>query len=619
VADLSVLIPARQEEFLKNTVEDILAHAQGSTEVIVVLDGAWADPPLEQHPNVQIVHVPEAIGQRAATNLAAKISTAKYLMKADAHVSFDEGFDVKLMEAGDALGHDVTQIPAQKNLHVFNWRCQACGDETYQGPSLERCEKCQSSQGFDRVMVWKPRRGTTTTSWRADHTLHFQYDGDGQRKQTGDICDVMTSLGACFFMERERFWELGGLDEDHGSWGNFGIEIAFKSWLSGGRHIVNRRTWFAHLFRTRADFSFPYQISGADQDYARRYSRNLWMGNRWPGQTRPLSWLIDKFAPLKGWHEPVGAADLAQVHAAGVVFDRDRASGLGHALSAAGVIADVAGGHVSDASDAAPCPVVSDGAGHETEPESTAVGARTGHPSRGAIYYSDCRPDSLILEACRGQLLSATGGLPIVSCTLKPVGLGLNIVLPLERGYLTMARQILIALEMSSSDVIFFAEHDIAYHASHFQFVPPRDDCFYYNQNVWKVDVDSGRALFYYANQLSGLCAYRPLLLEHFRARVAKIEKDGFTRSMGFEPGTRKIRHGGIDDRQFATWMSDVPNIDIRHRDTLTPSRWKKELFRNQRYTAGWTEADAVPGWGHTKGRFREMLAGLAGVACVTG
>ena len=44
--DLSVLIAARNEEFLNRTVEDVLAKKRGNTEVIVVCDGNWPIPPL---------------------------------------------------------------------------------------------------------------------------------------------------------------------------------------------------------------------------------------------------------------------------------------------------------------------------------------------------------------------------------------------------------------------------------------------------------------------------------------------------------------------------------------------------------------------------------------------
>jgi hypothetical protein len=44
----------------------------------------------------------------------------------------------------------------------------------------------------------------------------------------------------------------------------------------------------------------------------------------------------------------------------------------------------------------------------------------------------------------------------------------------------------------------------------------------------------------------------------------------------------------------------------------MSPSRWRKDQFRNQKYTAGWTESDGVPGWGTTLGRFDEFLREIA-------
>ena len=97
MTDLSVLIPARNEMWLRRTVEDVLSNIRGNTEVIVVLDGAWAEPQLVPHERVTVIHRPESIGQRAATNEAARVSTAKYVMKLDAHCMVGEGFDVKLL------------------------------------------------------------------------------------------------------------------------------------------------------------------------------------------------------------------------------------------------------------------------------------------------------------------------------------------------------------------------------------------------------------------------------------------------------------------------------------------------------------------------------------------
>ncbi len=120
----------------------------------------------------------------------------------------------------------------------------------------------------------------------------------------------MSFIGACWFCTRDRYWELEGLDEAHGSWGQVGTEIACKTWLSGGKLITTRKTWFAHMFRTGnlagafgGGNSFPYFISGEAQDHARQYSQDLWRNNRWGKQIHPLEWLVDKFKPVPGWHD----------------------------------------------------------------------------------------------------------------------------------------------------------------------------------------------------------------------------------------------------------------------------------------------------------------------------
>lgn len=67
-------------------------------------------------------------------------------------------------------------------------------------------------------------------------------------------------------------------------------------------------TWFAHLFRTGnfgrdGESSWPYPINQRQIDVARKYSRDMWLNNRWPKQQRPLSYLLEKFWPIPGWEE----------------------------------------------------------------------------------------------------------------------------------------------------------------------------------------------------------------------------------------------------------------------------------------------------------------------------
>ena len=39
---LSIIIPSRNEIFLSRTIQDILENIEEDTEVIAVMDGAWA-------------------------------------------------------------------------------------------------------------------------------------------------------------------------------------------------------------------------------------------------------------------------------------------------------------------------------------------------------------------------------------------------------------------------------------------------------------------------------------------------------------------------------------------------------------------------------------------------
>jgi len=536
--DVSVLIPARNEMFLNNTIDSILTNMEADTEVIVVLDGQWPVEPIPDNERVTLVYHPVSIGQRAATNEAAKISNARYVMKLDAHCSVGPGFDKIMIED---MQPTWTMVPMMHNLHVFDWVCQECEHRQYQGPTPDACSECGGS--MERDILWKAKSSPKSTAMRFDRNMHFQYWGAYKKRQSGDLVDTMSILGACWMLERERYFDLNICDEQHGSWGQQGTEVACKTWLSGGRLVVNKRTWFAHMFRTQGgDFGFPYPLSGSAVSKARNYSKQLWKVDTpnelpdWDKAIHPLSWLIERFSPVPDWRLDI---------------------------------------------------------------------------KKGIVYYTDNRCDERIMKAVQLQLEKT--GLPIVSVSLKSIDFGQNIVLGAERGNLTMFKQILKGLEAIDADIVFFCEHDVLYSQEHFDFVPECQDVFYYNENSWRVDAESGHALFYYARSTSGLCAYRDLLLNHYRERVRRVEKEGFSRRMGYEPGTHH-RKERIDDYGSKAWMSDKPNIDIRHKKTLTQNRWTQDQFRNKKSCRGWKESDTVPGWGQTEGRFTEFMNGILSV-----
>jgi hypothetical protein len=308
--ELSIVIPSRSEMFLKNTIEDILANIEADTEVIALLDSKWAEPPIPQHERVNVIYVPEAIGQRAGTNLAVKLSKAKYVMKVDAHCSFDKGFDRKMIEGFQKVGDDVTMVPIMRNLWAFDWKCYHCGWKKYQGPTPVKCESCGKTDKIRRKMIWKGKESPQSKSYCFDSEPHFKYFGDYTHRpeykkdlETG-FTETMSLQGSCFMMTRERYKEFSVGREELGSWGSEGIEIACKTWLSGGRVLVNHNSWYAHLFRTQGkDFGFPYPQSGNEVARTKQKVKGLFFENKWPNQIYSLSWLVEKFLPVPGWGE----------------------------------------------------------------------------------------------------------------------------------------------------------------------------------------------------------------------------------------------------------------------------------------------------------------------------
>ena len=602
--DLSILIPSRNEMFLKNTIDDILKNIEGNTEVIAILDGMWAEPPIPDNERVTLIYHNQSIGQRAATNEAARLSKAKYVMKCDAHCSFDKGFDIKMMQE---MHDKLTMVPLMKNLHAFDWVCKN-GHRRYQGPSGP-CSEC--GEETTRDILWQAKKSPNSVSYCFDSSPHFQYFGGWAKRPEGqgEITETMSLQGSCWMLTRDKFWELNVCDENFGSWGSQGIEVAVKTWLSGGAVMVNKKTWYAHMFRTQGgDFGFPYHISGRDQEKAKSYAKDLFFNDKWPKQVRPLSWLVERFWPVKGWTDE----DLKKLKENTFKFS-DKQQHLNIAESEPAEPAESL--PRSEASLGEPTEeftingmggiIYSSDMKRGINTESKPIEIDQTMPSKGIIYYTDNQLKVKIAVAVQRQLKKI--GLPIVSASLKPMNFGKNIHVHLQRGVLTMFKQILAALENSDADIVYFCEADVLYHPSHFEFTPPKKDVWYYNENVWKLDAKTGHALHYDMKQVSGIAVYRQTAVEHYKKRVAMVEANGFSSGMGYEPGTHH-RPERVDDSVSEGWKSEFPNVDIRHEGNFSPTRWKKEEFRNQKYTAGWTESDdEIPGWGKTKELIKKL------------
>jgi len=571
MADLSVIIAAREEEFLQNTIDDVLKKMRGDTEIIVILDGYWPDNGMPIHERVTVVHHEESIGQRAAVNEGARISKAKYIMKLDAHCSVGRGFDLKLAKDCE---YDWTVIPRMYNLWVFDWKCHKCGKRTYQADGKpEKCEDCGTTDRFEKKIVWKAKTNPVSDFMRFNKDMKFKYwrSYKDRPEAQGEICDLMSSIGACFFMHRERFWDLGGMDEDHGSWGQFGTEVACKAWLSGGRHVVNKKTWFAHMFRTGKGLGFPWPMSGRAAQFARKYSQDLWLNDKWEKATRTLSWIVDKFSPIPDWHTPDPGSDKERKGKESKIKKRQDRK-LDKERKHAKIEKPI------------------------EEPQQL---------TKGMVYYTDNRCEERIAHVVRNQILKSCNGHKIVSVSQYPIDFGENIVVDFESSVLSMFKQILIGLKAIDTDIVFLVEHDVLYNKEHFEFTPTKKDVYFYNTNNWYVRPKDGKAITHTCQQVSGLCAYRDLLIEHYTAKVKKVEDEGFTLKLGYEPGNHKKPRGACNYKRDS-FFTEKPLIDIRNGQNLSGVRFRKDQFRRQ--PKNWQESDTIPHWGRTKGRFYKFL-----------
>lgn len=249
---LSILIPARNEPYLQKTIDDILLHSRADTEIVVGLDGYRVD--LKQDKRVKVFLL-SGIGQRAATNVLARQATGKYLMKVDAHCSFSDAFDEKMLNAID--------------------------DWTIMSPYLLVLDK----------ETWTPKHFPISSSYCFDTDFVFQYNQKAENKEL--INETMCLQGSAWMVHKIAYWKWNLCDESLGSWGSQGVEIGIKAWLNGGRCVTNKDVFYAHLFREK-DEDFPYerdklQMQFAHEEIKRRYKNKI------------VSWLIVKFGFPADW------------------------------------------------------------------------------------------------------------------------------------------------------------------------------------------------------------------------------------------------------------------------------------------------------------------------------
>lgn len=276
---LSVVIPARNEQFLTKTIRDILAKATQKVEVIAVLEGYWPTEIINDD-RVHYIHFTTPRGMRAAINAGVALARGEFIMKTDAHCMFGEGFDEILKQD---CKEDYVVIPRRKRLEPESWTLLDVNK-----PDVDYMFLTYPNDDSD----WGGRE-FSGREWR-------ERNRDPQLKGKL-IDDCMSFQGSCWFMRKSYFEYLELMDDQtYGGFWKEAQEIGFKAWLSGGRVIVNKKTWYAHLHKGK-QYGRGYHLN---KEKVTDANTNVlrWMNEKaWHKQKYPMSYLIKLFPDAPMW------------------------------------------------------------------------------------------------------------------------------------------------------------------------------------------------------------------------------------------------------------------------------------------------------------------------------
>lgn len=292
---LSIAIPSRNERFLKQTILDVLANATGEIEIFPVLDGY--EPPSEEivkDPRVKYLRIPlgdKKCHKRQGINMMVGVCQGEYVMSLDAHCMVAKGFDTTLVEDHQP---DWVQVPRRHRLDADTWKIQV---QPNNRPPID----------YEYVMYpldFKTESPGSIKEPRKDEypALHsFRWDERSISKADQMLDENMVIQGSCWFMTKEHYRKMDLMQvEGYTGWGQEGEEICFKTWLSGGKVMTNKKTWYAH-FRKGNKYGRMYFINKKAIKASNVYSYDFWINNKWDKRIHDFNWLIERFMPLPNW------------------------------------------------------------------------------------------------------------------------------------------------------------------------------------------------------------------------------------------------------------------------------------------------------------------------------
>lgn len=280
---LSVVIPSRNEKYLKKTILDLLEKSVEEIEIIAVLDGYWPDrQDIVDHKSVHYIHFTKPRSMRNAINKGVSIARGEYIMKTDAHCMFGHGFDKILRES---CRDDYVVVPTRRRLNPETWQLTE-----------------EKKPPINYMYLAYPEDPTV---WGGPSLQGKEWR---ERNLSGelrilDIDNLMTAQGSCWYMKKSYYEFLELMDEkNYGEFGKEMQEIGLKCWLSRGRMIRNKNTYYAHWHKTKKD-GRGYSLNRGEFKKASDYTRRWINEKMWHKQTMTFGTLIDIFWPIPGWPE----------------------------------------------------------------------------------------------------------------------------------------------------------------------------------------------------------------------------------------------------------------------------------------------------------------------------
>ena len=288
---LSIIIPSRNEQFLKKTVDDLLSKAEGNIEIIIVFDGIWPENIDEfTDKRIRMIHhgtERDSKGMRASINAGMAVASGEFVMKLDGHCMVGKSFD-KILKAD--CEDDWVVIPRRHRLDPEKWEIADGGKPPIDTMSLD----------FPYKLPFHHANGLHGHIWNKQYY-------DEKDKTTNETPSFQ---GSCYFCKK-TYWDklIGKLDdENYGPFSSEAQEIGMSVWMSGGKVMRNKKTFFAHLHKGKrwgSGFAFSnaqYKKHLAEIQKGQQYCMNYWMNTK--DFKYDFEWFIDeKFPDMPNWEK----------------------------------------------------------------------------------------------------------------------------------------------------------------------------------------------------------------------------------------------------------------------------------------------------------------------------